>query len=93
MKNNQNNNTPTPSETPAQSGQTVSDINHSKKYEVTLFWAQYNQAKVIIEAGSFAEAEEKANDLQADEVEDWNPVDGDLSVVSVDQMDGGKSHD
>ena len=93
MKNDKNSHQITPSGTTAQPQQTVPDNNHSNKYEVTLRWTQYNIAKVIIEAASLAEAEEKAEEIESDEIDDWNPVDGELYVDSVEPVSEGKSHE
>ena len=71
----------------------VSDTNTCKKYKATLFWTQHNQATVIIEANSLAEAREKADEIDSDEIDDWNPCDGDLYVDSVEPVKGGKAHE
>jgi hypothetical protein len=84
---------PTRSATNAHEGQTAADTNQLKKFEVELHWTQHNTATVIVEASSHAEAEEMADEIQSDEVDDWNPVDGDLSVESVELVDGGDRHE
>lgn len=72
-------------------GQTAADTN--KKFEAMLSFKQHSRAKVIIEAESLAEAEEMAGEIQSDEVDDWNPIHGEVSVDSVQRLEGGQSHE
>lgn len=74
----------------ARNGQDAADTN--EKYEARLFWTQYNQGAVIIKAKSLAEATEKADEIEIDEVS-WSPVDGDIFVLSVELVKGERSHD
>lgn len=54
-----------------------------KKYTATLTFVQYSRGEVLIKARSLKEARRKADEIGADEVTDWNPVDGEVSVESV----------
>jgi hypothetical protein len=54
-----------------------------KRFTATLTFVQYNRADVWIKARSLKEARCKADEIGADEVDDWNPVDGEVSVESV----------
>ena len=67
--------------------------NKRRKYEATLFWMQHNQATVIIEAKSLAEAEKKADAIESDEIDDWSPCDGEIWVDSVEPVEGGKTNE
>lgn len=73
--------------------QTNADTKKLRKFEATLFWTQHNQTRVIIEAATLAEAEEMAGDIQSDEIDDWNAVDGDLSVESVEPVKEGSDNE
>jgi len=70
---------------------TAADTN--KKYEVRLFWTQHNMATVIIQAKSLAEAGKKADAILSEEVDDWNPVDGEIWVESVEPVEGGRGNE
>lgn len=72
-------------------GQPAAD--NKKKYEVTLFWTQRCIGRVIIEAESLSEAEEMAAEIESDEIDDFNPVDGELSVDSVEPIEGGQDNE
>jgi hypothetical protein len=65
-----------------------SKSRRGNRYEVELYWTQYNRATVIIKARSLKEAEEKADEFSADEIETWEPVHGEMSVESV-ELAGG----
>jgi hypothetical protein len=71
------------------------DTNQMKKFEVILGFTQYSKATVIIEAATLEEAEEKADELGADEIDDWNPFDGEVFVHSVEPKteEGKADHD
>ena len=58
-------------------------------YEAELFWTQYNCATVKIQARSLEEAKQKANALSSEDIDDWNPTSGEMSVESVQLADGG----
>ena len=58
-------------------------------YEVELFWTQHSRATIVIKAKSLAEAEEMADELCSDEIEDWESCAGDMFVASVQLADGG----
>jgi hypothetical protein len=53
------------------------------KYEAILTFTQSSRAKVVIEADSIEDAQAKADEIQSDEVNDWNPIDGNVYVESV----------
>jgi hypothetical protein len=57
-----------------------------KKYEATLAFSQQSRAKVIIKAASLEEAHEKADSIQADDVDNWNPCDGQVDVIGVEPI-------
>ncbi|MGD0138972.1 MAG: hypothetical protein ABSD28_08855 [Tepidisphaeraceae bacterium] len=69
------------------------NANAMKRYEVMLYWTQYNKATITIKANSLADAEAKADEICSDEIDDWNPVDGELWVESVDPCEEDKSHE
>jgi hypothetical protein len=58
-------------------------LNERNKYEVNLFWTQQNRATVIIEATSLLAVKRKADAIQSEDIENWNPVAGELNVESV----------
>jgi len=82
---------PTCSASKAHNGQTAADTK--KKYEVRLYWTQYNHATLIIEAQSLAEAEEMADNIESEDVDDWNPVEGELTVDSIEPVEGGQDNE
>jgi len=53
------------------------------KFTATLTFSQISRAKVIINAKSLAEAKYKADNIVADEVLDWNPIHGEVSVENL----------
>ena len=61
-----------------------------QKYQAILSFTQHSRAKVIIEAASLAEAEAQAEEIEPDEVDDWDSFDGELYVDSVETLTGGK---
>jgi hypothetical protein len=61
-----------------------------KKFEADLYFTQYHSATVIIEAATLGEALDKAGDIGADEVNNWEPVDGEVGVISVEPLEKGK---
>ena len=54
-----------------------------KTFNATLTFVQYSRGEVLIKARSLKEARCKADEIGADEVDDWNAVDGEVSVESV----------
>ena len=54
-----------------------------KTFNATLTFVQYSRGEVLIKARSLKEARCKADEIGADEVDDWNPVNGEVSVESV----------
>ena len=65
----------------------------TKLYEVLFQYVQYSKATEIIEATSLEEAERQANAMDAADISDFDPVDGELLVESVDLIEEGKRHD
>jgi len=63
------------------------------KFEVVLHFTQRSRATVVIEAVSPGRAGLKAYEMHADEVDDWSPYDGEVAVLSVTPLKGGKRHD
>jgi hypothetical protein len=79
---------------PAPSGESASnDTNKLRKYMATLFFTQHSIAKVIIEAPSLAEAEEMAEEIESEEIDDMNTTDGELYVNSVEPIAGEDDDD
>ena len=58
-------------------------------YEAELFWTQHNRATVKVKAHSREEAEEKADELSSEDIDNWDPIDGDMFVDSVELVAGG----
>ena len=85
-----NTNTPTTSGTMPKPGHAISDTNPRKQYVVEWHYTQYNYARVIIEATSLQEAEQKAENT---EVEKWTQADGDSYIYSVEPVSGGQIHE
>jgi hypothetical protein len=54
-----------------------------KTFTATLTFVQYSRGEVLIKARSIEDASRKADEIGADEVDNWNPVDGEVSVESV----------
>lgn len=79
--------------TPSGSAQAEPDKNQRKKYIAILTFTQYSRATVIIEANTLEEAEEKAEEIFPDEVEDWNLVNGEVSVESVEPVTERRNHE
>jgi len=69
------------------------NANAMKRYEARFFFTQHSVATVIIEARNLDEAEEKAANTESCDIDNLDPVDGELSVVSVELCKEGKSHD
>jgi hypothetical protein len=69
------------------------DTNPLRKFEVTLSFIQQSWAEVIIDAGSLAEAEEKASKIEADEVKKWNSCEFRVEVHTVDPVEGDRNDD
>ena len=58
-----------------------------KKFEVMLSFHQTSKASVVVEADTAEEAEEIAGDINADEIDTWNPVDGEVIVHDAEETD------
>ena len=69
------------------------DTNPRAKYEIILCFIQHDRAKVVLEAKSIKEAWRKANDIEPDQIDDWNPIHGEISVASVQPVEGGQDHE
>jgi hypothetical protein len=54
-----------------------------KTYTATLTFVQYSRGEISIKARSIKDARRKADEIGADKVDDWNAVDGEVSVESV----------
>jgi hypothetical protein len=54
-----------------------------KTFTAVLTFSQSSRAEIVIEAETMEEAEELANEIQEDEVDDWNPFDGQVEVNEV----------
>jgi hypothetical protein len=65
------------------------NANAMKRYEARFFFTQHSVATVIIEARNLDEAEEKAANTESCDIDNLDPVDGELSVVSVEQIKEG----
>ncbi len=57
--------------------------NKLKTFTVVLNHSQSSRAEVVIEARNMAAAEEMAEEIRADEIDDWNPYDGEVEVCQV----------
>jgi len=53
------------------------------RFNVVLIFIQYSRANVVIDAVTLEEAQEKAEEIGAGEVDYWNPFDGQVAVESV----------
>ena len=80
-------------EAPSKIEQLSTNTNPLRKFEATLSSIEHSWAKVIIEAGSLAEAEEKASEIEADEVGKWNSCECRVEVHSVDPVEGDRADD
>lgn len=67
--------------------------NPHRKYEAILEFTVCCRTRVIVEAANLKGAIYQASEIEADEVHDWNPVNGNVSVVSVrpTKADNGKA--
>lgn len=57
------------------------------KYRVELGFIQHSRASVIIDATSLEAAKALAEDIDAEEVEDWDYFDGEITVYDVSEAD------
>jgi len=57
-----------------------------KTFTATLTFIQTCRGEVLIKARSLKDARRKADEIGTDEVGDWNPVDGEMSVESVAEL-------
>lgn len=62
-----------------------------KTFTAILTHTQYSRAEVEIRARNQAEADQLASEIYADQVEDWNPLDGAVDVESVTEVRVQKS--
>lgn len=86
-------NSPTRSKSARHNGKAGNDTNPGCQYEVELHWTQHNRATVTIQAKSLEAARQKANRIRSDEVDDWDPFDGEMDVDSVRLVEGGQDND
>ena len=93
MKTDKNSQATTTSGTLLHPEQAFQDNNPATKYEAMLCFTQQNRARVILMAKSLEEAEERASDFHADEIDAWIPFDGEVYVNSVEAITGGQSHE
>ncbi len=70
----------------AQTGPDASERRKLKKYQVELGFTQYSSATIIVEAASLAEARDKADEIETEEI-DFNPTDGDMTVLDISPLD------
>lgn len=61
-----------------------------KTFSAILTFVQHNRAEVKIKARSLAHARRLADEIQSADVDDWNPLDGEISVESVTEIKTGK---
>jgi len=57
-----------------------------KKFEVTLRYTETNRAVVTVEAETLEQAQDKAYDIGADEIDEWQLIHGDLAVETVEPL-------
>jgi hypothetical protein len=57
-----------------------------KTYIVQLTFVQYSRAEMTIKARSLKEAERKAEKINSEDVEEWEPTGGEVSVGSVEEQ-------
>ena len=69
------------------------NANAKKLYEVRFFYMQRSVATEIIEAKTLAEAKRKADEMSSEDVAEFDPVYGELSVESVEQLKEGGRHE
>jgi len=67
--------------------------NGKKLFEVLFFYTQHGVATEVIEAKNLAEAKRKADKMEMEDISDFDPVNEELSVESVEQVEEGNSHD
>jgi hypothetical protein len=64
------------------------DTRKTQLYEAWVCFTHCSHAVVTIEAASLGEAEEKADKLQPEDFDNWKRLDGDLTVESVELIEG-----
>jgi hypothetical protein len=72
---------------------TKKKANKMKRYVAALFFTQHSFAAEIIEAKSLAEAKRKADAMEPEDIDDFDPVEGEMWVDSVEPVMEGKRHD
>jgi hypothetical protein len=63
------------------------------KYRVEFSFTEYSRAVVVIEAASPTEAQEKALDLNADDIGNWKFDYDDVNIDSIEPVEGGQNDD
>ena len=69
------------------------DTNTLKKFEATLTHIQHSWAKVVIEASSLAQAEQKAHEIDPEVIQNWNSLECSFDVHAVEPIEGGQDHE
>ncbi len=57
-----------------------------KTFTATLTFVQTSRGEVLIKARSLKDARRKADELSAFDVDDWNPMNGEMTVESVTEL-------
>jgi hypothetical protein len=57
-----------------------------KTFTATLTFVQTSRGEVLIKARSLKNARRKADEITAYDVDDWNPMNGEMSVESVTEL-------
>ena len=74
--------------------QKVKTVVSKKKYAATLFLTRNYRATVTIDAASYQEAYEKADDLFPSEVRNWSPWNWEIFISSIKRdKTGGRGHE
>jgi hypothetical protein len=84
------NNKPTRSASNAHEGQTAADTNSRNEYKIIFLRAQRSYGNAVVEAASLDEARQKASKIAMYEVEHWNISEDEMSVDSVEPVEGGR---
>ena len=90
---NTENNQPTRSTPEPHPESTGRDNDLKQKFRVKLHWTQLSTAIVILKADSVEQAEELADKIDMEAIEEWQPCDGDMYVQSVELMEEGLNND
>jgi len=96
MKTDKNSRTQSTSGTDTHPEQAIPDTNptpRTRKYRVHLYWIHTEEAFLTIMAESQAEAEEKASEIESDDLsdDDLNGIGGEVEINSVTLINEGQS--